>query len=100
MSASGIPIIKALTLASEETGTIDFGQVISYVCIRNSGANTTYMAVGDTAPPASVGNGRVALLMNQPLVMDGVALQELSFSQASGESAVIEAIGYPVMSAR
>ena len=54
MSASGVPIMKYLAAQ----GTIDFGQAVSYVWVRNSGTDSAFMAEGATPPTPSAGDGR------------------------------------------
>lgn len=97
MSASGTPIMKYLALGAGGTGTISFGQEVGYVFVRSIGPDSTFMAVGATPPTPSAGDGRAELLIDQPIEMNNVSLSQLSFACAALESAVIEAIGYPVL---
>jgi hypothetical protein len=97
MSASGTPIMKYLSVGAGGTGTISFGQEIGYVYVRSIGPDTVFMAVGGTPPTPSAGDGRVEVLETQPIEMDQISLSQLSFACAALKSAVVEAIGYPVM---
>ena len=91
MSASGVPIMKYLAAA----GTINFGQAVGYVWIRNSGPDSAFMAEGATPPTPSVGDGRTEVKADQPIELNQVSLSKLSFSTTG--TIAVEAIGYPVM---
>jgi hypothetical protein len=92
MSASGVPIMKYLAAQ----GTIDFGQAVSYVWVRNSGTDSAFMAEGATPPTPSAGDGRVEVESGgAPIELKQVSISKLSFSTTG--SIVIEAIGYPTL---
>jgi len=95
MSASGTPIFKYLSLGAGGTGTIAFGQMVGQVYVRNVGPNTAYMTDGTTPPTPSEGDGRIGVLPTRPVEMKKVAISDLSFAMAGGESAEIEAVGVP-----
>jgi hypothetical protein len=97
MGASATPIMKYLNLAAGATGTIDFGQNVGWIHVRNGGTKTVFMAVGDTPPTPSNGDGRIAIGPDQPLKMGNISLAKLSFAMAALEAAYVEVVGVPVL---
>jgi hypothetical protein len=94
MSASGTPIFK--TAAANATGvTVDLGQQVAGVALRNDGPDTVFWAVGGTPPSPTKGDGRCSLDVNKTINLAGLSVSELSFICATAETATIQIAAVP-----
>lgn len=94
MGASGTPIFK--TAAANATGvTVDLGQQVAGVALRNDGPDTVFWAVGDTPPAPTKGNGRCSLDVNKSISLAGLSISELSFICATAETATVQIAAVP-----
>lgn len=94
MGASGTPIFK--TAAANATGvTVDLGQQVAGVALRNDGPDTVFWAVGDTPPTPTKGNGRCSLDVNKSISLAGLSISELSFICATAETATVQIAAVP-----
>jgi hypothetical protein len=94
MGASGTPIFK--TAAANAAGvTVDLGQQVSGVALRNDGPDTVFWAVGDTPPSPTKGDGRCSLDVNKSISLAGLSVSELSFICATAETATVQIAAVP-----
>ena len=94
MGASGTPIFK--TAAANATGvTVDLGQQVAGVALRNDGPDTVFWAVGGTPPSPTKGDGRCSLDVNKSISLAGLSISELSFICATAETATVQIAAVP-----
>ena len=93
MANRGVMIMRALNLTAGGTGTMDFGQSVSQVRMRNGGLKAAYWATGATPPTPSVGDGRNQITANEAITIKQADVQKISVAMAGTDATVIEAIG-------
>jgi hypothetical protein len=93
MANQGTMIMRALSLAAGATGTMNFGQAVSQVKMRNGGSKAAFWAVGAVAPTPSVGDGRSQIAAGQLVEIGDTIVEKISVAMPGTDATSIEAIG-------